>query len=144
VISQVRLSVPFVADSIPLVELQTPIFSPSLPAAPVRPRIHAEAGRYRLRLAQTVEDRDAACRLRFKVFNIELGEGLQSSYRTGLDTDDFDLFCEHLLVEDKRPNATWATTPNRSSALHPMRPCGRASWNWAGPQLTVTIAPQRC
>jgi putative hemolysin len=39
--------------------------------------------------------------LRFKVFNIELGEGLESSYQTGLDTDRFDLFCEHLLVEDK-------------------------------------------
>jgi putative hemolysin len=52
-------------------------------------------------MAQTVEDRDAVCRLRFKVFNIELGEGLESSYRTGLDTDQFDLFCEHLLVEDK-------------------------------------------
>jgi len=70
-------------------------------AAPVRPRIHAEVGRYRLRLAQSVEDRDAACRLRFKVFNIELGEGLESSYKTGMDTDQFDLFCEHLLVEDK-------------------------------------------
>ena len=54
-----------------------------------------------MRLAQTIEDRDAACRLRFKVFNIELGEGLESSYETGLDTDQFDLFCEHLLVEDK-------------------------------------------
>jgi len=52
-------------------------------------------------LAESVEDRDAACRLRFKVFNIELGKGLESSYETGLDTDQFDLFCEHLLVEDK-------------------------------------------
>jgi putative hemolysin len=67
-----------------------------------RPQIHAEVGRYRLRLAQSVEDRDAACRLRFMVFNIELGEGLESSYETGLDTDQFDLFCEHLLVEDKQ------------------------------------------
>jgi len=66
-----------------------------------KPRIHAEVGRYRLRLAESVEDRDAACRLRFKVFNIELGEGLESSYETGLDSDQFDLFCEHLLVEDK-------------------------------------------
>jgi putative hemolysin len=49
-----------------------------------------------------LEDREAACRLRFKVFNIEMGEGLESSYETGLDTDDFDLFCEHLLVEDKQ------------------------------------------
>lgn len=65
------------------------------------PRVHAEVGRYRLRLAQSAEDREAACRLRFKVFNIELGKGLDASYETGLDTDQFDLFCEHLLVEDK-------------------------------------------
>ena len=64
-----------------------------------RPHIHAEAGRYSLRLAESCEDRDAACRLRFKVFNIELGEGLESSYATGLDFDRFDPYCEHLLVE---------------------------------------------
>ena len=52
-------------------------------------------------MAESVEDRDAACRLRFKVFNLELGEGLESSYATGMDTDTFDLFCEHLLVEEK-------------------------------------------
>jgi len=71
------------------------------PARAIHSRIHAEVGRYRLRLAQSVEDLDAVCRLRFKVFNIELGKGLESSYETGLDTDDFDLFCEHLLVEEK-------------------------------------------
>jgi len=87
--------------------VSTPVFAPefSVPQlAPSRvayPRVHAEVGRYRLRLAQSVEDRDSACRLRFKVFNIELGKGLESSYETGLDRDHFDLFCEHLLVEDK-------------------------------------------
>ena len=88
--------------STPLVELGFPTFVPSLLHEPAKPLIHAEVGRYRLRLAETVEDREAACRLRFKVFNIELGEGLVSSYQTGLDTDQFDLFCEHLLVEDKQ------------------------------------------
>lgn len=73
-----------------------------LPVSPARPHIHAEVGRYRLRLAQTAADREAACRLRFRVFNIELGEGLASSYQTGLDTDQFDLCCEHLLIEDKQ------------------------------------------
>ena len=68
--------------------------------APAR-RIHAEVGRYRLRLAETREEREAACRLRFRVFNVELGEGLDSSYETGLDTDPFDACCEHLLVEDR-------------------------------------------
>jgi len=90
--------------STPLVEIALPAVSPCLPLPPAKPRIHAEVGRYRLRLAETAEDREAACRLRFKVFNIELGEGLESSYRTGLDTDCFDLFCEHLLVEDKQEN----------------------------------------
>jgi putative hemolysin len=52
-------------------------------------------------MAESYADREAACRLRFKVFNIELGKGLESSYETGLDTDHFDLFCDHLLVEDK-------------------------------------------
>jgi putative hemolysin len=64
-------------------------------------RIHADLARYRLRLAETPEDREAACRLRFRVFNIELGEGLDSSYETGLDMDRYDSICEHLLVEDK-------------------------------------------
>ena len=63
--------------------------------------IHADVGRYRLRFAESAKDREAACRLRFKVFNIELGEGLEISYHTGLDVDRFDTVCEHLLVEDK-------------------------------------------
>jgi putative hemolysin len=83
------------------VEVMHSTLTPTLPANPAKPRIHAEVGHYRLRLAETREDRDAACRLRFKVFNIELGEGLESSYQTGLDADRFDPFCEHLLVEDK-------------------------------------------
>jgi putative hemolysin len=73
----------------------------SYPAVAAQPHIHAEAGRYRLRLAESAEDREAAFRLRFRVFNIELGEGLESSYHNGLDTDRFDECCEHLLVEDK-------------------------------------------
>lgn len=74
----------------------------SIPSLLARPRVHAEVGRYRLRLAESPEDREAACRLRFKVFNIELGEGLESSYETGIDSDQFDGICEHLLVEDKQ------------------------------------------
>jgi len=72
-----------------------------LPARATQSRIHAEVGAYQLRLAQSVEDLDAVCRLRFKVFNLELGKGLEASYETGMDTDGFDLFCEHLVVEDK-------------------------------------------
>ena len=102
-ITQIRQKVPLkrIVDSTSMVEVAFPTYLPSPPLALKKPRIHAEVGRYRLRLAESVEDRDAACRLRFKVFNIELNEGLESSYETGLDADQFDLFCEHLLVEDK-------------------------------------------
>ena len=52
--------------------------------------------------AEPIEDREAACRLRFKVFNIELGEGLAELLsEPAWIRIDFDLFCEHLLVEDK-------------------------------------------
>ncbi|MGB7265197.1 MAG: GNAT family N-acyltransferase [Terracidiphilus sp.] len=88
-------------ESAPLVDT---VFASGVDAlrsqAPVN-NVRADVGRYRLRLAETKEDREAACRLRFKVFNIELGEGLDSSYETGLDTDRFDAICEHLLVEDR-------------------------------------------
>jgi len=103
VITHVGQKVPFVQSpgSTHVVEIPNSALLPSLPLAPARPRIHAEVGKYRVRLAHTIEDRNAACRLRFKVFNVEMGEGLESSYQTGLDTDQFDLFCEHLLVEEK-------------------------------------------
>jgi putative hemolysin len=35
------------------------------------------------------------------VFNAELGEGLATSWETGRDEDELDLFCHHLLVEEK-------------------------------------------
>jgi len=103
VIVQNRQKVPLklAVASTPVVEIAYPTHAPALPVAPVKPRIQTEVGRYRLRLAENAQDREAACRLRFKVFNIELGEGLPSSYQTGIDTDQFDLFCEHLVVEEK-------------------------------------------
>ena len=84
-----------------LVGFAPPILTPSLAETSTAHQIHAEVGRYRMRLAQSREDRIAACRLRFRVFNIEMGKGLESSYQTGIDTDQFDDACEHLIVEDK-------------------------------------------
>ena len=53
---------------------------------------------YVVRLARDAGEIRAAQRLRFQVFNLELGEGLDSSYPTGLDQDPFDEACDHLLV----------------------------------------------
>jgi putative hemolysin len=99
-------------------------FAPGTGAPPLAAsvsRIHADVGQYRLRLAETAVDREAACRLRFKVFNIELGEGLESSYHTGLDVDRFDTVCEHLLVEDKtsrRVVGTYRMQSGETAARH--------------------------
>jgi putative hemolysin len=86
-----------------------PIPAPCLP--PVRP------GRYQVRLAVSLAEREAACRLRFRVFNIELGEGLQTSYQTGLDQDQFDLFCDHLIVEDRSRREVVGTYRMQSGAV---------------------------
>ena len=56
-------------------------------------------GAYQLRFAESREDLEAAFRLRFIVFNLELNEGLESAYATGYDTDEFDKTCDHLIVE---------------------------------------------
>jgi putative hemolysin len=72
-----------------------------IPQPALRPWVSIDVGKYQIRLAQSLAEREAACRLRFRVFNIELGEGLISSYSTGMDQDQFDLFCDHLIVEDR-------------------------------------------
>jgi putative hemolysin len=60
----------------------------------------ASVATYRTRLATTDADLEGAQRLRFEVFNLELNEGLDSAYLCGLDRDQFDEVCDHLLVEE--------------------------------------------
>ncbi|MGB8330800.1 MAG: GNAT family N-acyltransferase [Polyangiales bacterium] len=61
--------------------------------------MHLRSGAYQVRFARDCADVEAAQRLRFQVFNLELGEGLQASYSTGRDEDQYDQRCHHLLVE---------------------------------------------
>lgn len=81
--------------------------APSAPETviyPFRPDALPQAaftkGGYVVRFARTREELDAVLRLRFEVFNLELNEGLESSYLTGRDADEFDATCHHLLVVD--------------------------------------------
>jgi putative hemolysin len=83
------------------VHISPPNLCRSLSPSSIRQRIQADVGKYRVRLADTSGDRDSVYRLRFRVFNIEMGEGLSGSYETGLDCDQFDPVCDHLLVEEK-------------------------------------------
>jgi putative hemolysin len=59
----------------------------------------ASPAHYTTRIAKTSDETRAAQALRFEVFNLELNEGLQESYVTGLDEDPFDACCDHLIVE---------------------------------------------
>lgn len=54
---------------------------------------------YACRFARTPEDLVRVLRLRYEVFNLELGEGLDESHSSGLDHDRFDAHCHHLMVE---------------------------------------------
>jgi putative hemolysin len=72
---------------------------PALIAPNRNPAQKEEAGSYRVRFAQTREDLEAAFRLRFLIFNLELGEGPESAYQDGYERDEFDEVCDHLLVE---------------------------------------------
>ncbi len=69
----------------------------------------AKAVPYRAYLATSSDERRAAYRLRFRVFNLELREGLDSAFETGEDVDEFDAVCDHILVEDVRSNAIIGT-----------------------------------
>lgn len=57
--------------------------------------------KYLIRFAQDKDDLRAAQRLRFNVFNLELGEGLDSAKEDELDADKYDEQCHHLLVIHK-------------------------------------------
>lgn len=72
-------------------------------------QIEIADGRYVVRFARTPEEIDRALRLRFEVFNLELGEGLESSYITGRDEDRFDAGCFHLIVLERESNAVVGT-----------------------------------
>jgi len=72
--------------------------APSLEHGPV-PGFQASSSAYHVRFARGQEDLEAICRLRYEVFNLELGEGLEQARASGIDLDDFDQQCQHLMVE---------------------------------------------
>lgn len=88
---------------------------PPFPAA--LPGELAGEGRYRLRFASTPAELDAILRLRFQVFNLELGEGLAASFDSGRDEDEFDLSCHHLLLEERATGEVVGTYRLQAAAM---------------------------
>lgn len=59
-------------------------------------RVMLRKGRYAARLAETDQDLKAAQRLRYACFTADGGQD------DGIEADDFDARCQHMLVEDTR------------------------------------------
>lgn len=91
--------------------LEYPVAPESLPAGVI------EAGRYRLRFAQSSEDLDQILQLRFRIFNLELGEGLDLAYVTQRDEDDFDSRFHHLMIETRDGGEVVGTYRMQTAAM---------------------------
>ncbi|MGF1659152.1 MAG: GNAT family N-acetyltransferase [Rubrimonas sp.] len=59
-------------------------------------------GRYGVRLAESIADVRAAQRLRFRAFIEGRDTPLEGPRAAGLDADDLDALCDHMLIEDRR------------------------------------------
>lgn len=73
--------------------------------------------RYTVRYARTSAELDAVLRLRFEVFNLELGEGLAESFETGRDEDAFEAVCRHLMVVERSTGSVVGTYRLQTSAM---------------------------
>jgi len=75
------------------------IDTPAYPAAAQAvPDTHVDAGSYLVRYARNPDDLDGILRLRYQVFNVELGEGLDESHHTQRDEDELDARFHHLMI----------------------------------------------
>jgi putative hemolysin len=74
-------------------------------------------GKYICSLATKDAEIDVIGRLRFQIFNAELGEGLAQSYVTGRDQDRFDQVCQHLFVMDSETKTVVGTYRMQSGAV---------------------------
>ena len=59
-------------------------------------------GRYVARLGEGAEDVEAAQRLRFRAFIEGRGAAVEGPRARGLDADDLDPLCDHMLIEERR------------------------------------------
>jgi len=88
-----------------------PVHPESLPPGEIREE------HYCVRFASSLDELDAVLRLRYEVFNLELGEGLDVSHATGRDEDEFDAACHHLLVIDDAHGGVVGTYRVQTAAM---------------------------
>jgi putative hemolysin len=87
------------------------------------------ASRYSLRIAETPAEIRAAQRLRYQVFAGELGARLDSPV-PGLDVDDFDRYCDHLIVVEEASGEVVGT--------YRMLPPGRSHSRYSAAEFDIS------
>jgi L-ornithine Nalpha-acyltransferase len=78
------------------------------------PPLIVEQELFLIKFAENEEEVEAALRLRYEVFNIEQGKGLQSAELDEIDCDEFDEHCLHLIIVEKKTSrivGTYRTNP---------------------------------
>ncbi|WP_432794127.1 GNAT family N-acetyltransferase [Rhodococcus ruber] len=75
------------------------------PARDPRPEAMLSGPRYSLLVSADREHREAAQRLRYRVFAAEPGFRLPAGMPPGIDADRFDEYCDHLLVRENHTGA---------------------------------------
>ena len=80
-------------------------------------RFHPMFTRYSVRFATNPEEVRAALKLRYEVFNLELQEGLAASHASGLDEDEFDAVCDHLIIVEEKSGSVVGTYRMQSGAM---------------------------
>ncbi len=80
-------------------------------------RIHPMFTRYSVRFATKPEEVRAALKLRYEVFNLELQEGLTTSHAAGLDEDEFDAVCDHLIILEEKSGSVVGTYRMQSGIM---------------------------
>jgi len=67
----------------------------------VEPATLVETDRFLAKLAENHEEIEKAQRLRYEVFNLEQGRGLKTAEKYGIDFDEFDEYCLHIITLEK-------------------------------------------
>ncbi len=75
----------------------------------VTPPVLVETEHFLVKLAENHEEVEKAQRLRYEIFNLEQGRGLKRAEKYGIDFDEFDEHCLHLLAIEKSSGSVVGT-----------------------------------
>lgn len=81
-----------------------------IPTSVITPTVLADSEKFLIKIAETEEEIKATLRLRYEIFNLEQGHGLDQCSAYGLDFDEYDKYCIQLIVmnkESKLPVGTY-------------------------------------